>query len=690
MRVFEESKKTVISLLRAKGNIRDRDWARMRLNTMFSTTDLGLGRLPPSAIVFIHHLRDPLPGALNLDREGILLPPAWEKSVQSTLNKLVSQAYRPALGFVPSSAESVIFLDKSEMLSCLASDWCDEKLLNRWWWKSLLKTDLASSVLRVWLDSVQHAPDALERLARHGIAERFVLRLDNAGAKKVLDAILHNFALRELNEALTLALDASAEDVKKDDAGIGIESKQNLQAGFYKSTSRDVAPWDRWVKEYKSDMSPSQLYLLVTGLMLVRATAVARSNEFAEQLRLWHRSANEIITDEQPQIIASDSPAHDRYGDTTTSQTAARSFTSANDAEEFIKSDAADSMTSLENIPVNDAQNFIDHSQLEITDHNDLNKVADGALEGGSEISNATGAGDQSNTPKHELQNPDQLINDRNQSLKHADNDHEGAEITPLIEADIETSLGGIFYLINLGLFLNLYGDFTSPMRPGIALSIWDFLALVGGSLLGKRFEMDNTSSLLARLAGRSANEEPGRNFSPPDEWRIPADWLAPFSEKGLWIADISNGRLRVKHPKDFFVIDIAIPDVTSQSEADESDQLKETIEREISVYKQAAEFEVQYDFLHNISNEEFPIGRWIGWLVPYMRARLIRALGISEEAALAEFLFKHRARVVISSARLDIFYSLGELPVEIRLSGLDRDPGWIPAAGRSIAFHFE
>ena len=26
----------------------------------------------------------------------------------------------------------------------------------------------------------------------------------------------------------------------------------------------------------------------------------------------------------------------------------------------------------------------------------------------------------------------------------------------------------------------------------------------------------------------------------------------------------------------------------------------------------------------------------------------------------------------------------------EIRMAGLDRDPGWVPAAGRVISFHFE
>ena len=32
---------------------------------------------------------------------------------------------------------------------------------------------------------------------------------------------------------------------------------------------------------------------------------------------------------------------------------------------------------------------------------------------------------------------------------------------------------------------------------------------------------------------------------------------------------------------------------------------------------------------------------------------------------------------------------SLAALPIAIRLAGLDRDPGWIPAAGHAVAFRF-
>jgi hypothetical protein len=35
------------------------------------------------------------------------------------------------------------------------------------------------------------------------------------------------------------------------------------------------------------------------------------------------------------------------------------------------------------------------------------------------------------------------------------------------------------------------------------------------------------------------------------------------------------------------------------------------------------------------------------------------------------------------------VHLSLSQLPLDLRIAGLDRDPGWIPAAGRSVAFHF-
>jgi hypothetical protein len=38
---------------------------------------------------------------------------------------------------------------------------------------------------------------------------------------------------------------------------------------------------------------------------------------------------------------------------------------------------------------------------------------------------------------------------------------------------------------------------------------------------------------------------------------------------------------------------------------------------------------------------------------------------------------------------RIDVHMDLAGLPLPVRLAGLDRDPGWIPAAGCDVRFQF-
>jgi hypothetical protein len=161
--------------------------------------------------------------------------------------------------------------------------------------------------------------------------------------------------------------------------------------------------------------------------------------------------------------------------------------------------------------------------------------------------------------------------------------------------AQMKTSYGGVFYLINLGLFLGFYGDFTTPDEPGIELPIWDFIALIGRDLAGAAIEDDPVWSMLADLANRKLGEEPGAGYQ---------NWF-----------------------------------------------LEQT---------------------------------------PKMRARLMLALGLESKDELGPLLLRHEATVLLTPTHLDIFFRLQDHPIEIRCSGLDRDPGWTPAAARYIAFHFE
>jgi hypothetical protein len=91
--------------------------------------------------------------------------------------------------------------------------------------------------------------------------------------------------------------------------------------------------------------------------------------------------------------------------------------------------------------------------------------------------------------------------------------------------------------------------------------------------------------------------------------------------------------------------------------------------------------------------HEAHPPTRTPAWLnqslVPHLRTRVARALGVTRVRHAGPLLCVHRARVVTSLSHVDVFFSLAAHPIVIRLGGLDRNPGWIPAAGRIVTFHY-
>src|SRR5262249_5935967 len=117
------------------------------------------------------------------------------------------------------------------------------------------------------------------------------------------------------------------------------------------------------------------------------------------------------------------------------------------------------------------------------------------------------------------------------------------------VQRDVEglvtlaSNFAGCFFLVNVGIGLGLYNDFLSPMEPGISLSIWDFIGIVGRDLCGAKFEEDAVWNLLAQLSGRKVSDEPGAAYEPPVDWKMPPDWLRAFSERNAWRFSSANER---------------------------------------------------------------------------------------------------------------------------------------------------
>jgi hypothetical protein len=78
----------------------------------------------------------------------------------------------------------------------------------------------------------------------------------------------------------------------------------------------------------------------------------------------------------------------------------------------------------------------------------------------------------------------------------------------------------------------------------------------------------------------------------------------------------------------------------------------------------------------------------WIDWVFDIIAIRVQCAFEGGEKITVTELL-RQRARSEATATHLRVFYSLATHPLAIRLAGLDRDPGWVPAGGRTILFHY-
>jgi len=533
---------STILRLRVKGSDLDPLALRGRLENVLNDVSLQ-PRLPPSATLFIRKLNDPLPGSIQLDSPHARAPHAWRHAFQTRFDQLVSSAARPAHGFVADSAESVVFYDYAELLACLTADWCSGVAATRWWWQALIKRgDIAQMIRRFWREQIEYVPPALEFLVRKGVVVEFVSRLSDVEVLEIFERVVRVFGLTRIERIK--AADLFSVAVAREVAHVA-----HVPQVSRVSPVRSVMPWRHVVPESDTpQLRPVQQLFAGVVLMVHRAPSRVRTVSFAREVEQWIEAVvstapekQTIVEDELEFFHVPESAAPIRENPIVAPPAILRS---APPPEESVKSV----------VKVANATFTYENKSIVVTE-----------------------------PPPPPVITETELV---------ADKDEEPELFVPptLDPITIETELGGLFYLINLALFMEIYSDFTSPVESfHDDLSIWDFVAIVG-----KEIDQETDDPIWGLLRDFAARDDKDELITPP------------------WLTD----------------------------------------------------------------------------LLPHIRARLHLALGIDDD--LAQVLLHHHARVIITPTHADVFFSLADHPIELRLSGLDRNPGWVPAAGRFIAFHYD
>ncbi len=683
-----EASKTYIGNLRAFSTSRDKLALRLRLERTLSHANFHPTWLPASAILCVRKLGGEMMAVAPALSSRRPAPADWERVVAAHLDALARRAVRPALEIVAANAEAVIFNDQAELLACLASDWCGGVETTRWWWQSLFKSrEVSAALIPAWLASPEYVPAALEHLSNAAKLIAFARALDDRQARAIRQSVTRKFSLRALEEALEkTALTEGSSQTPQAHVDVSDEQASDGDANTTQPSSRP--PWEQFVPQARvEEIGDEQSCMIGTALMLLRAPSTVRSASFAGVVSRWRlgvqtRAESNASAPRNEHALA-------RTSDFTGDQQGER----RNLDEEHNR--VLDDESNKSQRTINDAAQLQFASPVASKEITSPIKLEDRVQRDAGES-----RADSGETSQTEGRTPSQP---EFSTFVQGDQGSSGTQSQPLpasapsvftegnerapqafieslnYEARIRTEFGGVFYLINLGLFLNLYGDFTTPLTSGIDLPVWDFLALVGVELCGERIRRDPVWPLLAQLSGRDEQEQPGAGFAPPESWRVPPEWLAAFPERRAWKWKAEEGRLRVLHPRGFLILDVPLA-------GDPREQLK----FEMAAYPNHFRSLLRRASFDAVDGTAGTIEGWLNHLLPYVRARLSRALGVRKAGTLRRLVCEHRAQVSVTATHLEVTFALARLPLEVRLAGLDRNPGWVPAAGRYIAFHYE
>lgn len=251
------------------------------------------------------------------------------------------------------------------------------------------------------------------------------------------------------------------------------------------------------------------------------------------------------------------------------------------------------------------------------------------------------------------------------------------ADFAARLERGIDTEWGGILFLINLMLELDLPASFEEGWGLASEAGPWGLLDALGRSLLsldGITHTADPLWAALAHLEDRDPRERIGERVRWPDGFCIPPGWLDRLAP-GAVAYTRADSRLVGWSEHGFLLFD--------QPEAEPQ-----------SLLARAALAESSPVWPVPTGHLMEPVApALIAWLVralPFLRTRLARSLRLQPGERLTSALLRIRARLYISRSHVDLVMRQDSASLRVRLAGWDRDPGWLRPFGRVVLFHFK
>jgi len=630
-----------IERVRVKRTRADLPAARARLSYLLSSASLQPPAMPPSSILLVRTMEDPLPG--RIAREfvpGALATVEWQNAARDRLGALFRGARRPLRESVPGTVEAVWFQDYGEMLACLARDLASS-FAPHWWWKAILRARMlpsASAWAAVWAEEPRFIPAALEYLESCSRAPQTLARIHPEAAWRLLAATLQAFhlpdlaAVRERRSNPQLPPRGRNEAAPDWDGSTPVardpeQSGAVLEARLLSGTAG--FPWEPYVS---SSSTPPELgyerqALLGVGLVLRRAPHVAATAAFRLRLHAWIRGE----------------------------ETRASAFAGA----DFLTPISSGSLRTPHSNPASGNRTPAPDSASSWPESDTLRQEPPAP---GLEMRASPADG-----LATDFAADSRSANDR-QSNSPA------AVTIPMPLREWEngefTAAGGILYLIHFVRQAELLRHFD------IGLGGWALVELLARCLLDSAGKIagDSIWDALAGLDSRAPGQPP-EGFTPQPTYTAPDSWLIHESRDSaapLRYARFRSRGVELWAPDGFVVLDSAATGNPAEASLRIGRSLRKNFRHSARV--------------RPISLAVSPeLRRFLHFVLPYARWRLGRALdGASLEDALLR-----KGTLYVTSTHVDLVMAMSEISLPVRLAGLDANPGWAPEFGRVITFHF-
>jgi hypothetical protein len=730
--VFEDSQTRVVRL-RVRSYGLDPQVARLRVTNLLNTAALQPDGLGPSAVLIVRRMADPLPGRLAPHRRPARIDAAWERAARDVLSMLYRRAARPSKGYVPASAEAVLFADEGEMLACLALDVARGEARGRWWWQAILTgvpAPLPAGLTRLLCQRATSVPAALHHLSEWGQAARVLDALSVDQARAILGAVTCAFDVPGLRLGPTFLSGHSTVDrfavggersaTWGNDAEVllPVEPPGGRRGGGVARPS--PSPWG--TELVLPGLEKTRACLLGVSLSLYRRPAMVRSEVFLRALVAWWEAPTLSGLESKPAAGRRDALGEEFPLPTDRG-------VAAPDASEGTLSQLGAGEVSLPGFPPLEARgvqskpagrwqverapqqrpaerNVGETERSTVAESRPIGTGAgqmgvDGAhpvhgytASHGSEESAETGERPAMASVGFEQdEKPSKLVG----QLEREKSNVLVAEASVGLESGLYTELGGVLYLINLMAYLDLPTCFEADWGLESRIGSWGVLELLGRGLLAWEnvgCEEDSLWAALARLDGREPGELPGVTFVGGERFRLPVEWFVGLGgeEKGVYRYAARRGWLRLWTEAGHVLADVPRDGVPPKTQA--AAELRRYLGVTAPALTHAAFDRAPLTRLDGplVAGLNAHLVRWLALVLPAVRLRLRRGLNPpgGEAWNLADALLLCPGRLYVTSTHVDLVMRLDSISLSLRLAGLDRNPGWMADMGRVVSFHFE